>query len=223
MADSIIWEGGTTFHDKSTIRSLVQEIVVDGFGRRDECVEKIMEKIKSPDWQNTYTHRTFVFSALYISRVELVELKLSLATQAIDALYFLLSRDRDTHNLAKKIRFVFEYVYGYPMPYATSNAIRILRNNVMHTGAIFGINDAMDEDEKKVLATYCKKNQSKSQIMTDKQILVNLTGSFDYLMQDIVVRILGLNWEDLSFNGRPPSKLSIFCLPRYEKVFYNLN
>lgn len=207
---SILWEGSTTRGDFDLLHAIAKKIVVGDDAHRDKCVNKMLDHISESAWQEKYTHRNFVFSIYYAQGINLIEISSGLSAQAVDALYFLMTRDVITSSLADKLRYVFKEVYGHKMPYQTAQAIRVLRNNIMHTGAIFGIEDASKAEDKQILDEFCDANRPTNQIMSNQQILIGLAGGFSYLMQDLVVRVLGLEWEDLSFNLAPPSRRSYF-------------
>lgn len=80
----------------------------------------------------------------------------------------------------------------------------------MHTGAIFGIEDARHEGDTLILKDFINTHKPLQPSMTENQMLIDLAGSFSYLVEDLVVRVLGLGWEDLGFNLNPPSRKVYF-------------
>jgi hypothetical protein len=209
MAKSILWDDATIEHDRALVEKITRKIVPGPKGHREKCIDKIISTISTSDWQNKFTSRHFVFCMFYAQDINLIELEYALYSQALDALYYLITRKKKD-NLADKFMYLFKEVYGWKPPYISAEVIRILRNNIMHTGAIFGIEAVTKEADKKALEDFCIKFAPDNVIVTEAQQLVTFAGTFCYLMEDIILRILGLNQEDLSFNLRPPAYLNYF-------------
>lgn len=134
---SILWEDSTQRADRELLLAITKKIVSGGEKHQAKCVDKIMATIQTDAWQKQYTHRNFVFCVYYAQNVNLIEISYGLYTQAIDALYFLMSKNTKDTSLADKFRYVFKKVYGHKVLYDTAEAVRVLRNNIMHTGGHF--------------------------------------------------------------------------------------
>lgn len=211
---SILWNDTTLEQDEALVRYLVENIVAgkNVTGHYDKCVEKIMRKIQTEEWQASFPQRTHIFSIYYgISIKGVAEIKLSLHAQALELLYFnFASTSKNlTLNTAagfdNKLRVVFREVYKWDMPHDTANAIRILRNDVMHTGTIAGVSGAYrnQDDPTKLTQFFEKHGFNKNQLHDDVQNRIHLGHAFSYLMEDALIRTLGLDQEDLAFNGNP--------------------
>lgn len=211
---SILWNDSTLDQDKALVKYLVANIVAGERvnGHYDRCVEKIMNTIQTDEWQAAFPQRTHVFSIFYGLTVKSVaEIKLSLHAQALELLYFnFASTSKNLKlNLAsgfdQKLRVAFREVYEWNMPQDTADAIRILRNDVMHTGTITGVSGAYrnQDDPVKLTNFFEKYGFNKNQQHTDVQNRMHLAHAFNYLMEDALIRTLGLNQDDLAFNGNP--------------------
>lgn len=218
---SILWEDSTSAQDEALVRYLVENIVAGSKvdGHYDYCVTKILDRILTKEWQATYPHRTHVFSVFYgISIKSVVEIKLSLHAQALELFYFNIASTSDKIKFDPEAGFhiklttVFEEVYGWKMPIDTAHAIRILRNDVMHTGTIAGVAGAYrnPEDPTKLEQFFGKYEFNKNQQRTDIQNRISLAHAFELLVQDALIRTLGLEQDDLAFNLTPAWQNPIF-------------
>lgn len=214
---SVLWRDSTTHNDRAIVGSIVNEVVAGGADHKEQCVDKIMTKIQEKDWQKKYHHRGFVFSVFYaLSIKNPIEISFGLSAQAMDALYYLLSSANKTFDakasFSKKVMNVFEEIYGDKMPADTANLLRIMRNDVMHTGAIMGITGSRQnpKDTQTILSYFSKYHVNAQQKTTPVQDVVGMAVTFTFLVRDMVVRTLGVEWDDLNRNLRPPSKLVYF-------------
>ncbi len=218
---SILWSDSTLAQDKALVRYLVENIVggKNVTGHFDSCIEKIMSKIQTSEWQSAFPQRTHVFSIYYgISTKSVVEIKLSLHAQALELLYFNIASTSSSISLDteagfhKKLRVVFEEIYKWKMPSDTAHAIRILRNDVMHTGTITGVLGAYknQNDPVRLRQFFEDYEFNKNQQNTDVQNRIHLAHVFELLIQDMLIRTLGLDQGDLSFNLSPVWHSNIF-------------
>lgn len=218
---SILWSDTTLDKDRALVSYLVENIVAGKSvtGHYDRCVEKIMNKIQTEEWQVTFPQRTHIFLVYYgISIKSVAEIQLSLHAQALELLYFNIASTNDNLNLNtglgfdQKLRVVFREIYKWDMPQNTADAIRILRNDVMHTGTIAGVSGAYrnENDPEKLTQFFEGSGFNSNQLHTDIQNRMHLAHAFNYLMQDALIRTLGLNQDDLAFNGNPAWHSDIF-------------
>lgn len=218
---SILWNDSTLRQDEALVRYLVENIVVGKrvAGPYDRCVEKIMNKIQTKEWQIAFPQRTHVFSVYYgISIKSIAEIRLSLHAQALELLYFNIASTSKNLKLdtstsfSKKLSVVFREVYKWNMPQDTANAIRIIRNDVMHTGTIAGILGAYrnQSDPLKLTRFFKKYDFDQNQLHTDVQNRMHVAHLFNLLVEDMLIRTLGLDQNDLSFNGAPIWNSDIF-------------
>lgn len=216
-----MWDDTNLAQDKALVKYLVENIVVGKKvpGHYDKCVESIMSKIQTSEWQAAFPQRTHVFSIYYgISIKSVTEIKLSLHAQALELLYFNIASTSKNLKLNtklgfdQKLRVVFHEIYKWSMPQDTADAIRILRNDVMHTGTIKGVPEAYrnPDDPKKLERFFADYEFNKSQQRTDVQNRMHLAHLFDLLLEDMLIRTLGLNQNDLSFNLAPIWLSNIF-------------
>jgi len=218
---SILWSDATLNQDKALVESLVESIVSGKkvAGHHDSCVEKIMSTIQTVKWQAAFPRRTHVFSIHYAMSIKsVVEIKFSLHAQALELLYFNIASTSSNLNLNtglgfdQKLRTVFKEIYEWKMPQDTANAIRVLRNDVMHTGTIAGVVGAYRNqgDPIKLNQVFEDYGFNKNQQNTNIQNRMHLAHLFNMLMQDILVRTLGLNQNDLNFNLSPIWRAELF-------------
>lgn len=211
---SILWNDATLQQDEALVRSLVENIVAgeNVAGHYDTCVEKIMRTIQTMEWQRGFPHRTHVFSIYYaISLKTIVEITLSLYAESLELLYFNIASTHSHLKLdtkagfSQKLRVVFRHIYQWDMPQDTANAIRILRNDVMHTGTIAGVLGAYrnQNDPSKLTRFFERYGFNQNQLQTNVQNRMHLGHTFSLLMQDMLIRTLGLDQSDLNFNLSP--------------------
>lgn len=197
------------------MKFLVEKIVAGKTysGHHQKCVKKILKNIRKKEWQQRYPNRIFVFSVFYALEIRcVIEIKFSLYTQALELLYFHLSNSNPSYqynaneSFGNKFSYVFEEIYKWNVPEQTANVIRILRNDVTHTGTIAGVTGAnCNPKNSTTLKNYFQNfGSDEGQLHTDVQNRIHLAHSFMYLMDDILIRVLGLTQDDLSFNGNPP-------------------
>lgn len=209
---SVLWNDSTLAQDEALVRVLVENIVAgkNVKGHYDDCTKKIMNKIQTAKWQAAFPHRTHIFSVFYgITIKSVVEIKLSLHAQALELLYFNIASTSHAIKLDPeagfhiKLQVVFEETYKWKMPLDTAHAIRILRNDVMHTGTIAGVTGAYrnKDDPKRLERFFNFFDFNKNQLKTDVQNRIQLAHIFDMLVQDMLIRTLGLDQSDLNFNG----------------------
>lgn len=218
---SILWNDTTLGQDKALVEYLVENIVAGKRvpGHYGKCTEKIMNKVQTEEWQAAFPHRTHIFSIYYgILLKSVAEIKLSLHAQALELLYFNIASTTDNLNLNtgagfdQKLRAVFREVYKWNMPQDTADAIRILRNDVMHTGTITGVLGAYrNQDDPAKLDRFFEDYEfNKNQQNTNVHSRMHLAHLFNLLLQDMLVRTLGLDQSDLSFNILPIWHSNIF-------------
>ncbi len=218
---SVLWNDTTLGQDKALVRYLVENIVAGKkvTGHYDRCVEKIMNNIQTEEWQVAFPQRTYIFSIYYgISVKSVAEIKFSLHAQALELLYFNITSTKDGTNLNtgagfdQKLRVVFREIYQWRVPQDTADAIRILRNDVMHTGTIAGVAGAYrNQDDPVKLERFFENHKfDENQLHTNIQNRMHLAHGFNYLLQDMLIRTLGLNQNDLTFNLNPPWRWGIF-------------
>lgn len=218
---SILWNDSTLEQDKALVRYLVENIVAGKrvAGHYDRCVEKIMGKVQTKEWQAAFPQRTHVFSVYYgISIKSVAEIKLSLYAQALELLYFNIASTSKNLKLdtvasfSKKLSVVFREVYKWNMPQDTANAIRILRNDVMHTGTIAGVFGAYrnQNDPAKLTQFFKKYGFDQNQLHTDVQNRMHTAHLFSLLVMDMLIRTLGLDQSDLNHNLAPIWNSSVF-------------
>jgi hypothetical protein len=218
---SILWSDSTLDRDRILVKYFVENIVV-GKSRPDHydlCIEKIMRKIQTDEWQATYPYRTHIFSIYYgISIKSVVEVKFALNAQALELFYFNITNTSDRMRFDpeagfhQKLKVVFHEIYKWNMPLDTAHAIRILRNDVMHTGTIAGVVGAYrnSADPAKLDRLFEKYEFNKNQQNTNMQNRMHLAHMFNLLLEDMLIRSLGLDQDDLAMNGTPPWHPDIF-------------
>jgi hypothetical protein len=201
--ESILWNMGTAKKDEALLNYLVKKMVVGDEAHYSMCVHTILQKVRTKTWQSIYVNKAFIHSIKFADELKSqVEIGFSLYVQALELLYYCIAESQDGYNSRApfdiKFRVVFHHIYGWKLPPDTANMVRILRNNVMHTGTISGI-DINDS-----ITAYFKKYAPQPNQRTEVQDCISLIAAFDYIMNDILMRVLGLKQENhLNRNGAP--------------------
>lgn len=215
---SILWLDSTLENDKILVEYLVDKIVAgkDFGNHHSQCVSKIMRNIQTEAWQAKYSNpATFVFSIYHALRLKTdVEIGFLLFAQAMELLYFHESQQAFNPDAPfyEKLMFVFHKTYEWEMPEDVARGIGILRNDVAHTGTIAGVTGAYrNENHPNFLITLFEEYEfDKNQLHTNVQNRIFLMSRFEYLMQDVLMRVMGLDQNDLAFNGAPPWNSALF-------------
>jgi len=212
MVKSVIWDDADDIRDKQVLMAIMQKYGVGDDAYKSHCVEVMYENILSKKWQDTFKTRHFIFSIYYGLDISIVDVKASLYFQAIDAIYAYIADDENKRelNFEKKIKYIFERVYGHKLQNKSAILARITRNNIMHTGSIVGNglypeNDAIIKDCLKSLMG------DVAQFGTFELQHLHFTAKLNHLIVDIVTRVIGLRWEYQTRNLLPPSRNPIFC------------
>lgn len=207
---SIIYENADLEDDERLLNFLVNKLVCWSERHKWNCVLKILNRIHQPDWKIMYPNSVFIFSIYHSLSIWIWDIKTMLSCQSLDLIYHFLSR----HTWAKEsssfhIKFKKVFHFYYPEEEISEEAIeliRIIRNNIAHTWLIEWVETKLKDSEKESIKDFTRKFNFNS----PHHALHSFAAEFDYLMEDIFVRILGLWWDDLWFNLRPPSKSDYF-------------
>lgn len=170
------------------------------------------EFISKRKWQSIFKTRHFVFSIFYGLNISIVDIRASLHLQAIDAMYAYLADEDDRYeeNFEKKIKYLFERVYGHKMQSKSAIIARITRNNIMHTGGIGG-NGLYPKQDKAVEDCLESLMSDVGQFGTRSRQYLHFVSKLNYLIADMAMRVMGLKWEYQMRNLTPPSRSPIFC------------
>jgi hypothetical protein len=189
---SILWNDSVLQNDRVVVAALVDKIVSGGDAHKLACVDKIILNIQTQNWQKKFRHRIFVFSAYYALEGQVVEIKFALYCQVVDAFYYTFTGDPEVgrRSFDYKIRAVFREVYGHEMKSAAANLIRIVRNNVMHTGSIVGMLGRNKPKDDAAVEAYRVKHGHHDEAVA----LIHIASDSNYLVSEIIVRVLGLEW-----------------------------
>lgn len=207
---SILWEDGSSEQDKRLVYELVNETVSGNQKHKEKCVEKILKKISTKAWQSKYIHKYFIFCMYYAQQIRLLDIKTILTTEALELIYYTHSKNNSKVSFADKLKYVFKKYYKKEMYQESAEILRIIRNNTAHTGSIKGIISSLKRREIKTIKSF----KDRFQIATIEKALYNLAFEFHYLMKDVLIRSLGLEWEDLSQNCRPAFLSEYFITPK---------
>jgi hypothetical protein len=210
---SVLWKDASIDRDEVVVRGLVSKIVI-GSERHEQCIKDALSTIHTNEWQKKFPNTTFVHSIQFshINHSLALEVSFTLKAQALELIYYCISDYIDAYDrnasFDKRLKLVFFHIYGWKMPDSTAHAIRILRNNVMHTGSLGGIYEDK-ELERHFKSKYLKPDDGQK----PKRVTQygGLTRSFEYLMDDMLMRIFGLRQEEhLSRNGMPAWRYRCF-------------
>jgi hypothetical protein len=213
MNKSVLWENSTVEKDRIVVRALVRRAVAGDEAHKAYCVEKILDTIQTSEWQLKFPgRRLFVFYAYYAESVRVVEIRSTLYFQFLDALYpYLVSPKKRTERVfARKFSRIFRATYGHEVREETSEAVGLLRNRIMHTGSREG-NGFSEADDAKFNALANSYATETDQELTIRQYTNMLAADTNNLASEMVLRVLGLQWDDLIRNGASPSRFPMFC------------
>ena len=204
---SILWSAGGEAHDRYLLSKLFEEIVAGNDEHRKMCTESALRTIRGATWQSAFTNVTFVHSIFESHTRGLhTETRFTLCAQALELIYYCIAESLDAFDprasYDRKLRVVFKAVYGWKIPEETANAIRILRNDIMHTGSITGL------DSSKKFSDYVRVIEKRIPELKDQsaeQKRFYVIAGFWHLADDMLARILGLNLDEhLSKSGVQP-------------------
>lgn len=193
---SILWSGSTLYEDFQVISILVDKIVAGDAKHKSKCAEKIFNNIQNTSWQKQYPVRSFIFLIFYSFTIAPIDIKTMLHCQAFEIFYYFKINPKKEQLFKARIIELYNNVYGLDFKNDTANIIRITRNNVAHAGTIEGIQSQYKSQDKKTVQAFLKANNLKE--------LSPIAASFNWLIDDIVIRILGLDDSDLSRNAQQP-------------------
>jgi hypothetical protein len=208
---SILYADATLAEDELIIRSIVSKFSSND-NNRARLVQKIFAMIQTPKWQAQYSSPHFVFLMEYSMHQSIGDIRFVITCQVIEILYFYVVYQYKPNGSAEqlnqtgfniKIRELFEHVY-HPRNFNvhTAQAIRVLRNNVAHTGILKEVPGVITQASQKYIDNY--------KLVHGKDSLRPLAFSVSYLIEELFLRCMGLDDDDLSFNGNPPWAFDIF-------------
>ena len=119
-----------------------------------------------------------------------------LTCQALEIIYYLKFGKPKIENFKNKVVKLYKDFYEFNFQDDTANIIRIIRNNVAHAGTITGISSRYEVHNKEAVKNFLTINKLRN--------IRLIAFSFNLLVDDIVIRILGLDINDLSRNGLQP-------------------
>lgn len=197
-------------------RKLIFYILSSTFGLKDkgqteELTNKIIKTIRAKEWQQKFSSRHFVFIVDEYCRQNIGDIKFLWMCQVIDILYFYEIFKQGTeiaeelhnpkkHGFSTKIEKLSQHYHGKKI--YNAKMVKLIRNNVVHTGDIDGIDGAIKQNDITDIDNFKKKFRQDS--------LRPLAVSANLLFFDMFVRSMGLNDNDLAFNGLPPQNLNFF-------------
>lgn len=199
---SILWSDVTLYEDFQLIRVLVDNIVVGDNKHKNACVEKIFLNIQTSTWQNQYPVRSFIFLIYYSYDISIFDIKTMFACQALEIIYYLKIGVKRSDNFKEKVEELYQNIYSLDFKTETANIIRIIRNNVAHAGRIDGIWDKLSLNDQIAVTNFLADNNLKN--------IRSIAFSFYQLVCDMIIRILGLDLDDLDRNGLQPFNSKYF-------------
>lgn len=194
---SILWSDATLYEDFVVISRLVDAIVVGDEKHKSRCVEKIILNIQTTAWQNKYPVRSFIFLIYYSFFAEVGDIKAMATCQTLEIIFYLKLGTQGKDNFKEKVKELYREFYSFDFQEDTANIIRIIRNNLAHAGTIDGIWEKYKPHDQAAVTDYLTAHSELSGIRL-------IAYSFNLLVNDIVIRILGLDFSDLDQNGLQP-------------------
>ena len=208
--NSILYENALLEDNKKLVTILVDKLVCWSEQHKRNCVTKIIAKIQEQEWQYMYPNRVFIFSIYHALDIRIWDIKTMLSCQSLDLIYhFLCIHTKLTENTKFNLKFQTVFSFYHSDIEISEEAIelmRIIRNNIAHTWLIEWVDSKLKDSERNSIEIFVKEFHFHSV----HHALHSFAAEFDYLMEDIILRILGLWWEDLWFNLRPPSRSDYF-------------
>jgi len=213
-APSVLYRDSSLHEDLLFIDYLVGKIVISPIrlNHRNECVWKIFNKVTTPEWKNKYRSAMFVFCIANQFDVRISDIKTMLSCQALENIFhFEFQNDKEV-DFGNKIMKIYKKIYDMDFSKDAANVLRIIRNNLAHSGLTEGIDEKYKPRELEAINEITERLE-----FNDSTIMLrSVAFEFEYLMEDILVRMLGLGWDELGFNGRPP------CMSNYFRLETNL-
>ncbi|PIQ91515.1 MAG: hypothetical protein COV70_03360 [Parcubacteria group bacterium CG11_big_fil_rev_8_21_14_0_20_39_22] len=192
---------------------LILYILEKSYGKKpaSELTDKIISNIQSKNWQQKFPSTHFVFIVDEQCRQDIGDIKFLWMCQVLDIIYFYEIfkpsgksaeelHNPGKHGFDKKVKKLFQYYYKKSIE--NSEAIKIARNNVVHTGNIDGMSGAIKQNDLSKIADFKVKYKVDS--------LRSMAMSANLLFFDMFVRSMGLNDANLSFSGLQPQNLNFF-------------
>ncbi len=198
---SFLYKDGLFINDYNLIYFLVDKIVVGDRKHKEFCTEKILSKLQEKAWRKKYSSYNFIFLMQeYFINSKILDINFIMACQVLENMYFYTFDDDP--NFGTKVKNFYNLLFKYKFRKDSKNIIRILRNNVAHSGLIEGVPNKLPRELKDI-------KKVKEFLDKEKGGLRALAFETTYLIENIFIRIIGLKDEDLGRNGRPPEH-SIF-------------
>lgn len=204
MKDSILWTNSTEERDRILVRSFIERFFGKDGWDNAQHEEKIMRRIRTPDWQTRFPVRNFVFFAHYANQIRIVELRTSLFMQSLDALYPYLvpAQERGTdlskERYATKLSNIARTLYGRKFNKGTCGAVEIVRNHLMHTASLTGLMTPRGEGTSNALIRFVdRKILPRNPHMSEVQGIRFFVRALPACVDEIILRALGLEDEDI--------------------------
>ena len=207
MTKSILRKDATIEQDYLLIKKLVGHWIVWDKRHKDSCIEKIKRKIKSQTWQKKYYSKSYIFCLLYSMDVKVSDIKAMIFSQVLETLYIfewwpekMQLKDGKSINTPfdEKLKYIFKKNYSQELNPENADILRIVRNNLAHSIEIEWLRNIQDRDKIKI-TNFLKKYWKETGLR-------DISISFCYLMEEIILRTLGLENEDFPYNLLSPSK-----------------
>lgn len=199
---SFLWKDSDYLNDYNLIYFLVDKIVVGDKKHKEFCTEKILAKLQEKIWQEKYSSYNFIFLMQeYFINSKILDINFIMACQVLENMYFYTFDDDP--NFGTKVKNFYNLFFKGQFRKDSKNIIRILRNNVAHSGLIEGVPNKLPRELDDI-------NEIKKFLSLEKAGLRALAFETSYLIENIFIRIIGLEDEDLSRNGRPPEYSILF-------------
>ncbi len=202
--------GISLLQDFNLIIFIVDRLAYCNPEKNIQSIHKIFRVVRTKEWQNKYDPVIAQMFKMYIEiqspeflQVEKGRLQLAFACMILDGYLYpaeFPKRKERKDALKKIIKKIFKEYYGkfgVSMNGGAINTIIDIRNAVTHRGGLANLYDALkfsQEDLKKM----CHSSLSPDQFVD------YFVAEFNYLFEDIILRVLGLEQEsDLAWNLRP--------------------
>lgn len=207
---SVLYRDAWLESDEILVTFLVEKLVCWSIEHKRNCVVKILTRIQQWDWQTIYPNRVFVFSIYHSLNIQIWDIKTMLSCQFLDLINHFLSihsGSQESCDFKLKFKKVFSFYHSeVEISEEAIELMRIIRNNIAHTWLIEWIESKLKDSEKNSIKKFAEQFNFPSYY----HALHSFAAEFDYLMEDILLRILGLWWDELWFNLRPPSRSDYF-------------
>ncbi len=179
-----------------------------------KVIHKIFRTIQTKEWQTKFdpqetkigyllqVYEKMQFGShkiIEISRIQFVTACMLIEGVFCPAYLKRGSRGSDLHEIVKDLFHELYSDLGVEMSTASAKAIKSIRNKIVHAGGATGdLYKKLPKESRDHLDSISLK-----MTVQHKDFIDYFIAEFEYLFEDMILRMFGLEQEDLAWNGRP--------------------